>query len=259
MSKHVFEIDSDGATHTGCIRELNEDRFLVQSDSGLFAVADGMGGHDGGELASNSIVENLKSIGVPSSARDLRARFEDRVTTANREIREIALRRNAGMIGSTLAALLTFEHQYACLWAGDSRIYMLRDGNLSQLSRDHTEVQDLLDRGLLTPEEAAISPRRNVITRAIGTFDNPTLDFTYGRIRAQDMFLICSDGLTAHVSDDEMRRVLSRHTAREACAILLRLTLDRGAVDNVTVVVVQFRNSPANVTRGRPGEWPGKM
>jgi serine/threonine protein phosphatase PrpC len=259
MTRHIFDVDCDGATHTGCIRELNEDRFLVQSDSGLFAVADGMGGHDGGELASNSIVEHLKSIGIPTSARDLRARFEDRVTIANREIREIALRRNAGMIGSTLAALLTFEHQYACLWAGDSRIYMFRDGQLSQLSRDHTEVQDLLDRGLMTPEEAANSPRRNVITRAIGTFDNPTLDFTYGRIRAQDKFLLCSDGLIAHVTDDEMRRVLSRHAARDACAVLLRLTLDRGAVDNVTVVVVQFSNSAANVTRGRPGTWPDKV
>lgn len=243
MIRHVFDIESEGATHTGCIRELNEDRYLVKSDSGVFAVADGMGGHDAGEIASTSIVEHLKSIGVPVSAPDLRARFEDRVTMANSEIRQISLQRNGGAIGSTLAALLAFEHQYACMWAGDSRVYRLRNGEFSQISRDHTEAQDLLDKGLLTVEEAANWPRRNVITRAIGVLDEPPLDITHGRIEPDDRFLICSDGLTAHVVDHEMHEILARYSAREACDALVRLTLDRGAVDNVTVVVVHFRSS----------------
>ena len=130
MIRRVFDVDSCGLSHAGRVRELNEDRYLVKSESGVFAVADGMGGHEAGELASSSIVEHLKSIGVPSSAPDLRARFEDRVMIANREIREISSSRNGAVIGSTLAALLAFESQYACMWAGDSRIYMLRAGAL---------------------------------------------------------------------------------------------------------------------------------
>src|ERR1700752_396460 len=144
MIRRIFDVDSCGLSHAGRVRELNEDRYLVKSESGVFAVAEGMGGHEAGELASSSIVEHLKSIGVPSSAPDLRARFEDRVMIANREIREISSSRKGAVVGSTLAALLAFESQYACMWAGDSRIYMLRGDELSQLSRDHTEVQQLL-------------------------------------------------------------------------------------------------------------------
>ena len=240
--RHVFDVESCGQSHAGLIRELNEDRYLVKSESGLFVVADGMGGHDSGEVASASIVEHLKSIGIPSSAPDLKARFEDRVIMANREIRELSSR-NGSTIGSTLAALLAFERSYACMWAGDSRIYMLHGGKLAQLSRDHTESQDLLDRGLLTPEEAAAWPRRNVITRAIGAIDEPALDITHGRINAGDKFLICSDGLTAHASDEEIGSTLAQHSPQEACNRLIELALSRGGTDNVTVVIVEFREA----------------
>jgi protein phosphatase len=253
MIRTMFDVDSCGMSHAGRIRDLNEDRYLVKADSGVFAVADGMGGHDAGEIASTSIVEHLKSIGIPSSAPDLRARFEDRVTLANREIRAISASRKAGTIGSTLAALLAFDHQYACMWAGDSRIYMLREGRFSQLSRDHTEVQDLLDKGLLSPAEAANWPRRNVITRAIGAMDDPMLDIAHGRIQPGDRFLICSDGLTAHVSDEEIGDMLGTRSAQEACKSLIDLTLERGATDNVTVVIIQFR---ANAV-GKADPWLG--
>ena len=245
MIRRVFDVDSCGLSHAGRVRELNEDRYLVKSESGVFAVADGMGGHEAGELASSSIVEHLKSIGVPSSAPDLRARFEDRVMIANREIRDISSARNGAVIGSTLAALLAFESQYACMWAGDSRIYMLRASVLSQLSRDHTEVQQLLDEGVLTREEAVHWPRRNVITRAIGALEDPPLDIAHGQILPDDKFLICSDGLTAHVTDDEIRDKLGEGSAQEACQSLIDLTLSRGGTDNVTVVVVQFRTAAA--------------
>jgi serine/threonine protein phosphatase PrpC len=242
--RHVFDVESCGKSHAGLIRELNEDRYLVKSESGLFVVADGMGGHDAGEVASSSIVEHLKSIGIPSSAPDLKARFENRVVMANREIRDLSSR-NGSTIGSTLAALLAFERSYACMWAGDSRIYMLHDGKLSQLSRDHTEMQDLLDRGLLTHEEAVAWPRRNVITRAIGAMDELSLDIAHGRINAGDKFLICSDGLTAHVADDEIGAALADKSPEECCGSLIELTLARGGTDNVTVVIVEFREAAA--------------
>jgi serine/threonine protein phosphatase PrpC len=245
MMRHVYEVDSYAQSHVGRVREINEDRWLIEKDSGVFAVADGMGGHDAGEVASASIVEHLKSIGKPSSAPDLRARFEDRVTMANREIRRISTQRNGATIGSTLAALLAYERQYACIWAGDSRVYMVRQGELSQVSRDHTEVQELVDRGLLTRDQAANWPRRNVITRAIGVVDDIPLDIAHGQILPDDKFLICSDGLTAHVSDDEIRETLVGRSARDACDTLIDLTLSRGGTDNVTVVVVQFRGAAA--------------
>lgn len=241
--RHVFDVDSFGQSHVGLIRELNEDRYLVKSESGLFVVADGMGGHDAGEVASTSIVDHLKSIGIPSSAPDLRARFEDRVVMANREIRELS-DRNGATIGSTLAALLAFESQYACMWAGDSRIYMLRNGKLSQLSRDHTEMQDLIDRGLLSPDQAAAWPRRNVVTRAIGAVDDPALDIAHGQIHPGDKFLICSDGLTAHVSDEQIGvAALAAESAEQGCASLIQLALEGGGSDNVTVIIVQFRQA----------------
>jgi len=240
--RHVFDVESCGQSHVGLMRELNEDRYLVKSESGVFVVADGMGGHDAGEVASTSIVEHLKSIGIPSSAPDLRARFEDRVILANREIRELSTR-NGATIGSTLAALLAFERQYACMWAGDSRIYMFSNGKLSQLSRDHTEMQDLLDRGLLTREEAVAWPRRNVVTRAIGAVDEPDLDIAHGQIHPGDKFLICSDGLTAHVADEEIGSVLAEKSPEEGCSSLIELALSRGGSDNVTVVIVQFREA----------------
>jgi serine/threonine protein phosphatase PrpC len=249
--RHVFDVESCGQSHVGLMRDLNEDRYLVKSESGLFVVADGMGGHDAGEVASTSIVEHLKSIGIPSSAPDLKARFEDRVVTANREIRAIASR-NGSTIGSTVAALLAFERQYACIWVGDSRIYMLRNGKLSQLSRDHTEMQELLDRGLLTPEEAVAWPRRNVVTRAIGAVDDPAFDIAHGQIQPDDKFLICSDGLTAHVTDDEIGSMLAETSVQEGCGDLIQLALERGGTDNVTVIIVQFREA----SEPSSGFWP---
>lgn len=240
MIRHVYQVESAALSHTGRIRELNEDRYLVDMDAGLFVVADGMGGHDAGEVASTSIVEHLKSIGVPTSAPDLRARVEDRLTLANAEIREISMQRNGVTIGSTVAALLAHEAQYACIWAGDSRVYLSRGGALSQVSHDHTEVQDLVDRGLLTREEAATWPRRNVITRAIGVMDQPPLDITQGPIHPGDTFLVCSDGLTTHVAEDEIRAILASQAPQEGCEALVRLALEGGGTDNVTVVIARF-------------------
>ena len=258
MNWPMFDVDSHGATHTGRIRALNEDRYYLDVASGVFAVADGMGGHDAGEVASSSIVDQLRAIGIQSSAGDLKARFENCVASANRKIRQIAAERNADVIGSTLAALLAFERRYACLWAGDSRVYRLRQDEFMQLSRDHTEVQDLLDRGLINAEEAATWPRRNVITRAIGTLEEPLLDFTYGEIRAGDKFLLCSDGLTTHVENLEIGEILQRFGVREACQALVELALERGGSDNVTVVAVAFRTPAVEPQDKDPSAPAGK-
>lgn len=236
-----FRFDSWALSDRGCRRELNEDRFFVHVEMGIWAVADGMGGHDAGELASGAIVDRFRAMERPSSAPDLRAKVEASVAGANADIQAISRARGGATVGSTLAALITYGGQYACLWAGDSRVYLIRQGAVRQVSRDHTEMQDLLDKGLLRPEDAARYPRRNVITNAIGVAEEVTLDLVQGSVEAGDVFLICSDGLTAHVSDEELPAIVEGLPPKKACETLVALTLERGAIDNVTVIVVECR------------------
>lgn len=236
----AFHFESYGVSHRGCVRPRNEDRFLIEPETGLWLVADGMGGHDAGDLASASIVDHLAALGVAGSARELRARFEDGLGRAHEQIRAIAAERGV-VIGSTVAALLAIDGMYACLWAGDSRIYLVRGGAIGQISRDHTEVQELLDQGALTPEEARVWPRRNVITRAVGAHEDIVIEANQGEIQPGDIFVLCSDGLTAHVRDEEIEAAVLALPTRQACEALLDKTLDRGGTDNVTIVVARAR------------------
>lgn len=238
MMARTFRFETGAITHTGLARDHNEDRFMYESDNGIWLVADGMGGHHGGEYASASIVDHLGSIGKPTSAPDLQARFVERISRANEQIQDHAHTQGA-TIGSTVVALLTYEQHFACVWSGDSRIYLIRDGQLSQVTRDHTEANELLDRGAITPEEAENWPRKNVITRAVGVGPQVHLDHKYGTLKNRDTFVLCSDGLTAHVSDDEILDIARKHQPQRGCELLLDLTMQRGATDNTTVVVVR--------------------
>lgn len=253
MNGRFFRFDTWAVSDKGCIRELNEDQYLVEPSLGLWVVADGMGGHDAGEIASSAIVEHLGTIGIASSAPDLRARFEDRLSRANREIQGISQSRNGAVIGSTVAALVAYDQQFACIWSGDSRVYRVRRGQIAQLSRDHTEVQELLDHGVITQQEALTWARRNVITRAVGVSPEIMIDIEQGQIEAGDVFMLCSDGLTAHVSASEMRDVLVAHAPRDACEKLLEMTLSRGGTDNVTIIVVHCRKSSGTLFPEEPG------
>jgi len=250
VSETSIRFDSFAISHPGRVRELNEDRYLAEPENGLFLVADGMGGHDAGEVASAAIVDHLATLGVASSAPDLRARFEDRILRANTEIWNIAKSRG-GTIGSTVAALLTFERQFACIWSGDSRVYLVRGGVISQVSHDHTEVQELLDRGVLNADEARDWPRRNVITRAIGVAEDVVTDIELGYSEPGDVFVLNTDGLTAHVTDEEIRDAVTSYEPDVACGVLIDTVLERGATDNVTVVVVKCREVGAGRRNGR--------
>ncbi|MGE0500247.1 MAG: PP2C family serine/threonine-protein phosphatase [Rhizobiaceae bacterium] len=230
--------ESYGVSHPGCVRDENEDNYLIEPRSGLWVVADGMGGHEAGRFASETIVNHLATIGVAHSAAELRAHFEDRLVKAHDEIRDLSRRRGV-TIGSTVAALLAMDGRFACLWSGDSRVYLIRDGVISQLSRDHTEVQDLLDRGMITPAEASNWPRRNVITRAVGVGEDIVIDFQQGELRPDDVFVLNSDGLTAHVSDAEIEQAVNAGGPQGGCDQLLAMVLRRGGTDNVTIVAVR--------------------
>lgn len=227
-------------THKGLVREVNEDGFLSDPRVGLWAVADGMGGHQAGAFASDALIDALQTVGQPATAANFLERLEDRVIRANLRIFEYAAARGLGAIGTTLSALLLYKRGFAVVWCGDSRIYRVRDREIELLSHDHTEVQELLDTGFLSPSEAKRWPRGHVVTRAIGSQREPSLDFEWGTVSPGDTFVLCSDGLTAHVENHEIRDAcLGPFSAQTVCDRLIDMTLARGASDNVTVVTVK--------------------
>lgn len=240
-----FQFETGAASHTGRVRNHNEDSYMVSPEVGVWLVADGMGGHSAGDFASRTIAESISSIGRPVSAPDLQARFMDRLHRAHMAIQQQSQRLNGATVGATLVALLTFDRHFACIWSGDSRIYLMRHGQFAQVTVDHTEVNELLRTGAITEEQAASWPRRNVITRAIGVADRPMTDERNGGLVHGDTFLLCSDGLTEHIEDSEMAEILARSTAQDACNRLVEMTLERGARDNVTVVIVRCHERQA--------------
>jgi serine/threonine protein phosphatase PrpC len=229
----------------GRVRELNEDSVLTKPEIGLWAVADGMGGYRGGDVASRAVVEALKALAPTASAALFLDAFEQKVVRVNSDLRALALARASEVVGTTLVALLVHSEHFACVWCGDSRAYLRRGGAVSQISRDHSEVQELIDQGLLDEEKAKTWPRRNVVTRALGATDKPELDLVDGRIYSGDRFLLCSDGLTTHVAQDEIAAMLSIANPQSAVDHLLALTLDRGATDNISIVVVDCEHLTA--------------
>jgi len=231
---------SAARTDVGKVRRLNEDACLDRPDLGLWAVADGMGGHDAGDIASRLIVEELDKVAPPADAATFLSEVKARLQRANGELRAEAARRGAGkVIASTVVALLVYGRHFACVWAGDSRLYLFRDER--QISRDHSHVQELVNLGLVRPEAARDHPQANVVTRAVGATDTLELEMRHERVLPNDVFLLCSDGLTKMLTDDEIEEILSRVAAPEAAQVLLDLALERGAVDNVTSVIVQCR------------------
>jgi serine/threonine protein phosphatase PrpC len=228
-----------GATHVGLKRERNEDSYLLRPEAGLWAVADGMGGHGGGDVASRMAISALEQVTAAPTGEALLEAVETAVADANRDMRAYARTESGGVMGTTLVALLMFGEHFACLWCGDSRAYLLRDGALRQLTRDHSESQDLVDRGVLDPEEAKLWPRRNVLTRALGVSDAAELEIISDRLAAGDALLLCSDGLTGHLDADDITAALDEQDPQAVCDCLIALTLERGARDNVTVVVLR--------------------
>lgn len=241
-----YRFETVARTDVGCVRKINEDSMLALPESGLWLVADGMGGHAAGDFASQCIIAEMDTVGIPEGAIDLRARFTDRLARANRKILAHAAELDNGTIGSTIASLMAQQGHYACIWSGDSRVYRLRGGVLTQCTRDHTEVRSLLENGTITSSEAESWPRKNVITRAIGVTSEPECDMIEGTLADQDLFLICSDGLTEYYHDDELEREMVRleHTLETMCDHLIATALERGGKDNVTVVAVRCHQAP---------------
>lgn len=228
-------------TTTGRQRSVNEDAYLSLDEQGLWLVADGMGGHARGDVASRLIVEAFEGLVRPPSLDAFAQEVRARLALANQRMREEARRAGSDqLMGSTVVAFLTYKREWLCLWAGDSRAYLLRDGRLTQITRDHSVAEELVQRGELRREEAASHPSANRITRAVGTQDQLVVDQYRSVLRDGDAVLLCSDGLNKEVGDDEVATILDDYDCDEASRELVELTLERGARDNVTVAVIRF-------------------
>ena len=231
---------SAAATHVGNVRQINEDAFLERSDIGLWAVADGMGGHHAGDVASRSIIDILEKTPACDRLSAFADEVEDRIITANDELIQLAHEHNDNRtIGSTVVAMIALDANCAVLWAGDSRAYRVRDNECRQLTRDHSQVEEMVQQGLIRREDAENHPASNVVTRAVGATDKIYVDIDITDAKPNDTYLLCSDGLNKHISDDEIGEWLQQENLQEIPQKLIDLTVSRGAIDNVTVVVIR--------------------
>ena len=243
-AQHPFTWTSSSRTDVGMVRGLNEDACIDRPEIGLWAVADGMGGHTAGDVASQMILDTMTKVEPPDTLRSFVDDVEDRLLGVNARLREVATRKHTRTIGSTVAALLAAGQHGLCIWAGDSRIYRYRGGTLEKLTQDHALVQELVGQGILSQEEAAHHPQANLVTRAVGATDTLFLDMEIFQFEHGDLFLLCTDGLDKEVTEEEIAETMARETTKENGAnlsnILVDLALSRGARDNVTAVVVSI-------------------
>ncbi len=230
---------SRSRTHVGRVRSSNEDAYLARDDLGLWAVADGMGGHEGGELASRLTIASLESVQSVDSFDRLFQETRSALEKANSELIGMADQFSRGRAaGSTVAVLLLRADRGFVLWAGDSRVYRLRDDILEQLTRDHSHLQALIDDDMITEEEAEFHPLAHLITRAVGFSEPLGLQVMEMEVRPRDRFLLCSDGLNRVVPRSEIENMMKIENLEEAVDAMLNTTLDQGAPDNVTMIAV---------------------
>jgi serine/threonine-protein phosphatase Stp1 len=234
----IMRFESVGRTHVGCRRKVNEDAML--SRPGLWVVADGMGGHMAGEVASALVVEMLGTFAAEGSRAARTAAAHAALQDANNRLLEMAADTGTERtIGSTVVMMAADEKSFSCLWAGDSRAYLARDGVLSQMTRDHSLVQQLVDSGDLDPSATTHHPNANIITRAVGAAADLVVDSVDGEVRDGDVFLLASDGLTRLLGDTEILQELEASDLEAAGDRLLTTCLDRQAPDNVTFIIVR--------------------
>jgi len=231
---------SSAITHVGMVRKLNEDAYAERSDIGVWVVADGMGGHAAGEVASKAVTDAIRGLGHANNFDETHAAVKRSLRGANRQLLDHADDYEDERVpGATVVVLIIDGNQGAVVWCGDSRIYRCSDQQLIQLTRDHSHVQDLVDQGLIKAEDAESHAMANVITRAIGIVDPVEIDSRMMEVEPDDQFLLCSDGLSRMVSDKEIEAIMANKNSDEIVQSLLHTALVRGATDNVTIICVQ--------------------
>lgn len=252
-----MRITSCGMTDVGLKRGHNEDNYLINEELNLFVVADGMGGHAGGEYASaiavNTVEEIVTSLEVEGvevgDATDpvetTRHKLSHSIRLAGRRIYEKAREQPEyhGMGTTAVVVLLDGSNAYVA-HVGDSRVYLLREGRIEQVTEDHSLIAEKIRHGLLTPEEAKNHRMRNVITRSLGYQEDVEVDLQVRAVRRGDQFLLCSDGLSGPVNADEMADAMMRFGPQEAARHLIALACERGGEDNITTVIARVEEVP---------------
>jgi protein phosphatase len=234
-------------TDVGVVRSGNEDSYLMLSDRGIFVVADGMGGHAAGEVASEMATRIIaREIGALRGVEDEEAarRLQRAIVAANESIYERTLSEHdkRGM-GTTATVLVLMRGRYLIGQVGDSRAYILRDGEFLQVTKDHSYVQEQVDAGLLTPDQARVHPYSNVITRCVGAGSEVLPDIYFGSLRAGDILLLASDGLTGMLEDDQLVRILQSEGGPDAWVDRMVAEANyRGGLDNITAIVVRIES-----------------
>lgn len=240
-----FLCDSHGQTHVGKVRDHNEDALLDLGLEGIWVVADGAGGHDRGEVASHMIIQALAKLRRQDSLGGQALAVQQCLQGVNEQL--IAMREHAGsrgILASTVCVLLLHHGHSVCLWSGDSRIYLLRDGKLSQLSRDHNRVDEFLAAGFSTQELSRFPVSRQLV-RAVGVETPLALEIQMQECRAGDAYLLCSDGIYGEISDTEIQSLLLMGNSTEATVSgLIHTVLNRRAADNLTALLVRLKEVP---------------
>ncbi len=227
-------------SHVGLKRKLNEDAVLALPEESLWLVADGMGGHEAGDYASRLVADMVAAIppGLPPSDRMVTLR--DVLRQAHAAIRAEAEARGGGTIGTTVACMMLANGHFVGLWAGDSRIYLLRNNQIQMLTTDHSVVADLVLAGQMSWDEAEQHPQSNAINRAVGVGDELELDKIRGEVQPGDRFLICSDGLSKYATFPMLEKALSEMPIETVADQLIQIALDGGGADNISVIVVDI-------------------
>ncbi len=238
MIVSAIDVRESVATHIGLVRSSNQDSYYCNLAAGIWVVADGMGGHYGGEMASAAIVEHVGNVPEHCDFADRLSAVRQAINNSNRSIFDEAQAQSHQM-GSTVVALVIGEGRYAILWAGDSRAYLKRRESFVRLTRDHSQVEQLIAAGLLDQEAAAGHPSSHILVRAVGVQPTVEIDEVAGECAENDVFLLCSDGLHNLVSESEIAEMIDREAFGRVSEQLVELGLERGAPDNITMCLVQ--------------------
>ena len=231
---------SSSESDVGVVRSINEDSVLSKPEIKLWVVADGMGGHEAGNIASNMIVNSLDTLEKKEHLNDIVNAIENKLMDANQRLLEYSeIMLDGRIVGSTVAMLLIHGKIGVCMWAGDSRLYRYRNGVLEAMTFDHSHVSELLRMGAITPEEAENHPDSNVITRAVGTCEDLYIDIDVFSVQMGDIFLLCSDGLYNSIPEDGIICCLQNDDVDETIKNLIELSIFNEAADNVSAVVVK--------------------
>jgi serine/threonine protein phosphatase Stp1 len=227
-------------THVGLVRRINEDNILALPHHGIWLVADGMGGHDAGDFASQTLVDAVVGLPDAPEAGELMQALRAAILRAHDRIRAEAARRGGVTIGATVVTLLIANAHFVAFWAGDSRLYRFRDGGIELLTTDHSAVAELVLAGKVTWDEADRLPEANQITRAVGVGERLVLDKIRGTTQPGDRFLLCTDGLTKYASFETLRRLARDTPIETVCERLLKVALAGGGADNISIIVVDI-------------------